>query len=316
MTNQIAAKCTALVGSIQKFSTEDGPGVRSTVFLKGCPLNCAWCHNPEMISPAQQMIISPSKCIGCGACADACPGGGITVGEKGPQIDWTLCTACGACADACYANAIRPVAVEMTVEEAFAKVLQDKEFYENTGGGVTISGGEMLMHHDFAKALIDMCAKENIRVCLDTSGYATYEVLEDLVRCGNVEYVLYDMKHIRTDAHEKYTGVGNEQIISNLRRLAADEALREKLWMRMPLLKGINDGDDVLQETLALYQELGVGKLSLMGYHDFGNAKAEHTGRHMETFEAPSEERLDEIKELFESIGMAVEITGREETIM
>ena len=311
MTKEI----TALVGSIQKFSTEDGPGVRSTVFLKGCPLNCAWCHNPEMISPSQQMIVSPKKCIGCGECIGACPNGGIRVTENGPQIDWSMCVACGECSAVCYASAIRPVAQEMTVKEVFDKVLQDKDFYENTDGGVTISGGEVLMHHDFAKALIDMCAGENIRVCLDTSGHGAFEMIEDLARCGNVEYLLYDMKHIRSGEHEKYTGVGNELILENLRKLADDEELRPKIWMRMPLMKGINDSDDVLSETAELYRQLGIERLSLMKYHDFGNSKAEHTGRLMDKFEAPSDERMDEIKEMFESIGMAVEITGREETI-
>ncbi|MDO4868729.1 MAG: glycyl-radical enzyme activating protein [Bacillota bacterium] len=308
-------KLTAFVGSIQKFSTEDGPGVRSTVFLKGCPLNCAWCHNPEMISPSQQMIVSPKKCIGCGECIAACPNGGIKVGENGPQIDWAMCVACGECSEVCFASAIRPVAQEMTVEEVFAKVLQDKDFYVNTAGGVTISGGEVLMHHDFAKALIEKCAAEDINVCIDTSGYSSYAVLEDLANCENVEFLLYDMKHIDSSEHLKYTGVGNELIIENLRKLAADDRLRGKIWMRMPLMKGINDSDDVLARTRDLYEELGIGRLSFMGYHDYGNSKAEHTGRRMEKFEAPSDERLDEIKEMFESIGMAVEITGREETI-
>ena len=191
----------------------------------------------------------------------------------------------------------------------------DKEFYENTGGGVTISGGEVLMHHDFAKALIQMCGDENIKVCLDTSGQADFKVIEDLARLENVEYLLYDMKHINSEEHLKYTGIGNELILSNLKLLASDETLRPKLWMRMPLIKGINDGDDVLKETLDLYRDLGIEKLSLMAYHDFGNSKAEHSGKQMEKFEAPSDERMDEIKALFESIGMAVEITGREETI-
>ena len=308
-------KLTALIGSIQKFSTEDGPGVRSTVFLKGCPLNCAWCHNPEMIQPAQQMIVSPKKCIGCRACIGACPNGGIKVGSNGPEIDWSMCVACGECAKECYANAIKPVATEMTVDQVFEKVLQDKDFYNNTGGGVTISGGEVLMHHDFAKALIEKCAEEDIRVCIDTSGYAPYEVLEDLAKCPNVEFLLYDMKHINNQEHLKYTEVENTLIIENLRRLAEDPETTGKLWMRMPLMAGINDSDEIIDQTVALYKELGIGRVSLMGYHDYGNSKAEHVGKQMDLFQAPSDERLDEIMAKFESIGMVAEVTGREETI-
>ena len=307
---------TALVGSIQKFSTEDGPGVRSTVFLKGCPLECAWCHNPELIDPGQQMIISPKKCIGCGECTTACPNGGITTTDEGPRIDWTKCSACGECAKVCYAYAIHPVAKEMTAEEVFEKVLQDREFYRNTGGGLTISGGEVLMHTEFASELIDLCAEEGIGVCLDTSGHSPYENLKNLAEKSNVDFLLYDLKHIRSDEHRRYMGEGNELIIDNLRKLASDEDILPKLWMRMPLVAGINDMDDVIDETIDLYEELGIDKLSLMGYHDFGNSKAEHTGMKMDRFSAPSEERLDEIKARFESIGMAVEITGREETIM
>jgi len=307
---------TALVGSIQKFSTEDGPGVRSTVFLKGCPLDCAWCHNPELIDPKQQMIISPKKCIGCGECMKACPNGGISQGEEGPQIDWSRCTSCGECAGVCYAYAIHPVAQEMTVDEVFAKVLQDKDFYKNTGGGVTISGGEMLMHRAFAEELISLCGEEDINVCLDTSGQGPYEVIEPLAKRNNVEYLLYDLKHIDSDEHEKYTGLGNETILDNLKRLAGDEDILPKLWMRMPLISGINDSDDVIERTRDLYGSLGITKVSLMAYHDFGNSKAEHTGRQMDQFKPPSEERMDEIRSVFESIGMAVEITGREETIM
>ena len=312
----MATKLTALVGSIQKFSTEDGPGVRSTVFLKGCPLDCSWCHNPELIRCEQQMIVSPVRCIGCGECVNTCPNSGITVEEEGPRIDWSKCVACGECAEVCYAYAIYPVAREMTVDEVFAKVLQDKEFYRNTGGGVTLSGGEILMYADFASELIDLCAEEEINVCIDTSGYVAYDTIDAIARKSNVEYILYDIKHLDNREHEKYTGVGNEIILDNLRRLASDEDILPKLWMRMPLISGINDNEDVLNRTRELYKELGITKLSIMGYHNFGNSKAEHTGKKMDKFKPPSDERLNEIKSDFESMGMSVEITGREETIM
>lgn len=311
----MTAEITALIGSIQKFSTEDGPGVRTTVFLKGCPLECAWCHNPEMIDPAQHMIVSPQKCIGCGECVKACPNNGIVIGENGPEIKWDACVSCGECASACYAFAIKPIAQEMTVSQVFEKVLQDRDFYMNTGGGLTISGGEVMMHYDFAKALIEMCAGHDIKVCIDTSGYGDYDQLADLAKHQNVEYLLYDMKHIDNDVHKKYTGVDNTIIIDNMKRLVTEEKLADKLWMRMPLISGVNDDEETIEKTKQLYKELGISKVSLMAYHDYGNSKGEHMGVEMVEFEAPSEERMNTIKETFESIGMNVEISGKEETI-
>lgn len=295
----MAETLKALVGDIQKFSTQDGPGIRSTVFLKGCPLKCAWCHNPEMIDPKQQMIISPSRCIGCGACSEACPENGIQIGENGPAIDFHACRACGDCASVCFAKAITPVAGEMTVEEIMEKVLQDREFYENSGGGVTISGGELLLHSEFAAALTDACASEGIKVCLDTCGYGDPDKLMELAARENVEYVLYDIKHMDPEEHKKLTGVGNGQILSNLKMLSADPGICHKIWIRMPLIKNINDGDETIAQTAELMKQLDIHRVTLLPYHDMGNAKAKNTGAKYYEFEAPSESRIKEIEKHF-----------------
>ena len=301
---------TALIGNIQKFSTQDGPGIRSTVFLKGCPLRCVWCHNPEMIRPENQMMISPSRCIKCGECAAVCPERGITISEDGVAIDFTACKACGECAKVCYTKAITYVAEEMTVEEVMSVVLQDKEFYQDSGGGVTISGGEPLAHVVFARALIDACREEGVDVCIDTCGYGDTKQLMDLALSPNVTHVLYDLKHMDSAAHEKLTGVSNERILGNLRTLAADPRTHDKIWVRMPLVKDLNDGEETIQAAAALLEELAVKKVSLLGYHEMGVSKARHAGLEFDSFEAPSHERLVEIKEQMRSAGIDAEISG------
>ncbi|MFQ7012621.1 MAG: glycyl-radical enzyme activating protein, partial [Clostridia bacterium] len=190
MSNQSAS---VLVGSIQKFSVEDGPGIRTTVFLKGCPLSCKWCHNPEMIDAGQQLISSPNNCIGCGHCIQICPQNAISPDpEKGIHIDRNTCNVCLKCAKECYAQALRPVAKEMTIDEILATAEQDKRFYDHTGGGITVSGGEMLTHADFVGSLIDEAAKRGIHVCLDTSGFGDGKALQKLARKENVTDILYD----------------------------------------------------------------------------------------------------------------------------
>ncbi|WP_206460460.1 glycyl-radical enzyme activating protein [Anaerovorax sp. IOR16] len=304
---------SVLVGSLQKFSVEDGPGIRTTVFMKGCPLSCKWCHNPELIDPQQQLIKSPNNCIGCGYCVKICPQGAVTMNlEEGVVIDRSKCDVCLKCEDECYAQALRPVAKPMTIDEILCIAEQDKGFYDNTEGGITVSGGEILMHAEFVSKLIDEAGKRGINVCMDTSGFGDSQALMKMALMENVTDILYDMKSIDDEVHREYTGVSNQLIIGNLRRLAANARTVDKLIMRMPLIKGVNDSDDIIKRTGELYREIGVKRVNLLPYHSLGISKKRNVGGTQEEFEQPTEERLTEIEFYFKNeINLKVEILGR-----
>lgn len=303
-------RLTGCVGGIQKYSTSDGPGIRTSVFLKGCPLQCRWCHNPELILPQRQFLFTAQKCIGCGNCVKSCPTGALRHLGQRVEIDPERCRRCYSCVEHCYSEALRLAGEEMTVEEVMARVRQDKGYYRRTGGGMTISGGELLMQADFAEALLDAARAEGIGVALDTCGFGDGDRLWRMAK--KADYILYDMKSIDDEVHEKATGRSNRRILENLIRLADDPEINPKIWMRMPLIRGLNDTEDIIGRTCEFYREHRLGYVTLFPYHELGISKYKSLGQDYENFAPPDSDRLRQIRDLFQANGIKTDILGEE----
>jgi pyruvate formate lyase activating enzyme len=224
---------TGITFNVQRFSTEDGPGIRTTVFLKGCPLRCAWCHNPEGLSPRPELMWYDVRCIGARDCLEACPEDALELTPDGMCIDRARCTACGACVEACPAGALEVIGREWTPGELFAEVQKDTVFYETSGGGVTISGGEPMAQAGFVLAFCRLCHGASIPVALDTCGVALWEQYEQMLPL--VDLVLYDLKIFDGERHRASTGVDSGPILENARRFAA---AGKPMWVRTPVIPG------------------------------------------------------------------------------
>lgn len=235
---------TGRILHLQRLSTEDGPGIRTTVFFKGCPLHCAWCHNPESISIQPQTQWFAVRCIGCQTCVETCPTGCLSMTSDGLQIDRARCDACGMCVEACPTGARELLGRSVTVEQVLAELLKDRAFYEKSGGGVTLSGGEPTFQVVFAEALMRGLKEQGISTALDTCGLCTRDTLERLL--PNTDLVLFDLKVLDPVSHRQLTGASNRQILENLDYLR--EALLGRypataLWIRTPLIPGATDAD-------------------------------------------------------------------------
>jgi len=264
------------VFDVKRFAVHDGPGVRTTVFLKGCSLRCVWCHNPESINPHPELLFHPTRCIACGACLEVCPHGAHRMTTKGARTyDRNLCVLCGRCAASCYAEALVMAGQRLSVEDVMTVVRQDATFYTVSGGGVTLSGGEPLFQGAFATALLRQCNAEGFHTALDTCGHVRWAIMERAL--PYVDLVLYDLKHISPPRHQQYTGVSNRLILENLRRLSRSSVPIE---IRMPIIPTINDSRETIDAAARFLASLShIIAVRLLAYHRLAGSKYHSLGR-------------------------------------
>lgn len=266
---------TGLLMDVKRFAVHDGPGVRTTLFLKGCSLRCLWCHNPEGISPRPETAYYAHKCMNCGECARVCPSGAQRMDAGGRHVfEREMCVACGACEGACLGEAMKLFGRTVTVGEAEAIALEDRAFYDHSGGGVTVSGGEPLLQADFVRALFERLKEQGVHTAADTCGNVPWAAFESVLPFTDL--FLFDVKHIDSDAHRALTGAGNERILDNLRRLSDAGA---RIEIRMPLVPGANDGMDTLERIGALLGGLNVETMRVLPYHALARSKYAALGK-------------------------------------
>lgn len=296
----------AIIFDIKKYAIHDGPGIRTTVFFKGCPLNCWWCHNPEGLDISAQVIYRKDRCIGCGECINVCPEGAITLSSSGVITDQSKCVHCGTCAETCPAKARELVGRVVTVDHIVGEIKKDILFYDESGGGVTFSGGEPLMQPDFLLGLLDACGKLDIHRTVDTTGYADAELV--LRVADRTELFLYDLKHMDSEKHRRYTGVPNEQILSNLESLAKHGA---NIDIRIPIIPGINSDDENIDRTGAFVSSLpGVRDINILAYHSAAQSKYRNLGLEypLSKILSPSKHELEAVAKRLEKFGSQVKI--------
>jgi pyruvate formate lyase activating enzyme len=291
---------TGIVFNIQRYSIHDGPGIRTTVFLKGCPLSCSWCHNPESQSFSPEIMLFSKRCIGCGKCAEVCKHEALLERDK--------CVTCGSCAEACYAKARELVGRLMTVPEAIAQIDKDSIFYDESGGGVTFSGGEPLSQPEFLLELLKQCKKREYHTAVDTSGYGAAETIKEISSFTDI--FLFDLKLMDDDRHIRYTGVSNKLILENLKTISQ---LGNKMYIRIPLIPGVNDDEGNISAAAKVIQVTpGIEQVNILPYHNIAADKYNRLGRHSSLMEipVPSGEYIESVAGKFLEYGIKVKIGG------
>lgn len=301
---------SGLIFDIKRYSINDGPGIRVTVFLKGCPLSCTWCHNPESQSPKIQKLYTSSRCIGCGKCVEACPDNALMLTPgSGIVTDFEQCNLCGNCADVCPSRAMEISGSQLSIDEIMIAIRKETLLMDTSSGGVTFSGGEPLQHPDLLVSLLKACGNEGIHRAVDTSGYAKWEILRKV--SAYTDLFLYDIKHMDPEMHKQFTGVSNDLILDNLKLLAGIDC---KIAIRIPLIEGFNTDKLNISRTAAFIAALpeNARTVQLLPYHNIASKKYEKLGGYYNPghLSEPSEKTISNCMEIFNAYGLSATIGG------
>jgi len=274
---------TATIFDIERNSFVDGPGIRTTVFFKGCNLRCAWCHNPESQFKKPQMLFYKDRCKGCGKCTEKCP------------HELKSCDLCGKCTLYCVGDAREICGKEYLLSEVLQNILKDKAFYDNSGGGVTFSGGECMLQIDFLEEILKRCKENGIHTAVDTAGHVPYAYFERIL--PYTDLFLYDVKCFDGEKHRHYTGVDNRLILDNLQKLLS---LGKRVWVRIPVIGSVNDSEEEMQRIKGFLDSCGSPeKIELLPYHSLGEHKYASLGREAVLFTKPSEDKMARLRSIF-----------------
>lgn len=297
-----------LIYDIQRYSIHDGPGIRTVAFLKGCPLKCLWCQNPESQSAEPEIMFRPRRCIGCRECIKVCPHQAIRDTNGVRRIERSLCDGCGRCVQACPAGASTLAGRKISVDELVAELERDRAFYEESAGGITLSGGEPLFQADFVRQVLARCRDKGLHTAVETSGYAPWAIVEQIL--PYTDLVLYDLKHMDTAKHAEFTGRGNEPILRNLKMISTKMA---PVIIRIPVIPGYNDSDENIESIACFVRQLEtIREIHLLPYHKLGEPKYAMLGRKYQPAitEVPRSERLESLADHFRRYGFVVQLGG------
>jgi pyruvate formate lyase activating enzyme len=298
------------VFDIQTYSLHDGPGIRTTVFLKGCPLTCIWCQNPESQHHQPELLFYPERCTGCGQCVSACPRQAIQMADGKSHTKRNLCEGCGKCADTCLNTARTLSGRVWSADEVFSELKKDEAFYRRSGGGITLSGGEPLTQPEFTSAILALCKQAGLHTTIETTGMARWETLEKILEY--VDLVLYDLKHMDSRSHQRCTGIPNDLILENLKRIRKNYAI--PIVVRIPIIPGYNaDLKNIEATARFIVDEIGLDtKVNILAYHRLGESKYGRLERENSgvIITPPTAEEMAAIQKTIEAFGLAVSIGG------